>query len=37
MGASIRGTACRSEKAVITVWLKSGRGGWGGEGAYDWH
>lgn len=31
MGASTRGPASRSEKAVITVWLRSGVG-WGGLG-----
>lgn len=31
MGASTRGPASRSEKAVITVWLKS-RGGQEGKG-----
>lgn len=31
MGASTRGPASRSEKAVITVWLRSGVGGGGGR------
>lgn len=31
MGAGTRGPASCSEKAVITVWLKSGEGGLGGE------